>query len=63
MQRLRLLGDIVHVGAILVFLAVVSIKGNASGLSLKSQYLYLCSYMMRYIDLFFLPIIPSTIPP
>ena len=35
-----------------MFLAIVGIKGNASGISLKSHTLYLLVFVARYVDLF-----------
>ena len=47
-----LLGDGMHVLSVILFLAIVGIKGNGSGVSLKSQVLYLLVFLARYVDLF-----------
>jgi ER lumen protein retaining receptor len=47
-----LLGDGVHALSVIMFLAIVGIKGNGSGISLKSHVLYLLVFLTRYLDLF-----------
>ena len=48
----RMLGDGMHALSVLMFLVIVGVKGNGSGISLKSQVLYLLVFMSRYLDLF-----------
>lgn len=48
----RLLGDYLHAASILVILVIVGSKGNGFGISLKSHYLYLAVFCLRYLDLF-----------
>lgn len=47
----RLLGDALHCLGILGFIIIVVWKGNAAGVSLKSQQLYLLVFLLRYVDL------------
>ena len=47
----RLFGDIMHAIGVVLFLVIVGVKGNGSGVSLKSQVLYLLVFVARYADL------------
>jgi ER lumen protein retaining receptor len=50
MHVYRYLGDFSHAISVLLFLVIVGIKGNGSGVSLKSHYLYLIVFLTRYLD-------------
>lgn len=52
MHTFRLLGDFFHAASIILFLVIVGVKGNGAGVSLKSQYLFLLTFFLRYLDLF-----------
>jgi ER lumen protein retaining receptor len=52
MNAFRLLGDIIHVVAIVILLHKIFVVKNAQGLSRKTQELYLMVYVTRYLDLF-----------
>jgi ER lumen protein retaining receptor len=47
----RLLGDLLHAASIVLFLVIAAIKGNGSGISLKTHLLYLLTFLTRYLDL------------
>ncbi|KAF2826448.1 ER lumen protein retaining receptor [Ophiobolus disseminans] len=54
----RILGDLSHLFSILILLHKMKTSSSASGISFKSQFLYLIVYITRYIDLlwtFYLP--------
>ncbi|KAH7117926.1 er lumen protein-like protein retaining receptor [Dendryphion nanum] len=48
----RILGDLSHLLSILILLQKMKSSSSASGISFKSQFLYLIVYITRYIDLF-----------
>lgn len=49
---IRLLGDFLHVASVGIFLGLLGWRGNAAGISLKSQQLFLLTFVMRYLDFF-----------
>jgi ER lumen protein retaining receptor len=51
MNKLRIVGDVCHTFSVVVFYAIARCRGNAAGVSLKAQELYLLVFVMRYIDL------------
>jgi hypothetical protein len=51
MHTFRLLGDFFHAASIIIFLVIVGVKGNGAGISLKSQYLFLLTFFLRYLDM------------
>jgi ER lumen protein retaining receptor len=51
MNKLRLVGDEIHAASVLWFFVIARCKGNAAGMSLKAQELYLLAFVMRYMDL------------
>lgn len=53
MNIFRLLGDLLHLGSILLLLYKMVMLKNASGVSLRTQFLYVLVFITRYgIDLF-----------
>lgn len=56
---LRTLGDATHVMSILVLLVKMQRTKSCSGISLKSQILYMAVFLLRYSDLIFLLISPG----
>ncbi|KAH8678176.1 ER lumen protein retaining receptor-domain-containing protein [Xylariales sp. PMI_506] len=48
----RILGDFSHLGSILILLHKMTELNGCSGISFKSQALYLLVYITRYLDLF-----------
>lgn len=52
MNIFRLLGDLSHVLSILVLLLRLRVSKNATGISIKTQELYLLVFITRYLDLF-----------
>jgi ER lumen protein retaining receptor len=52
MNIFRLAGDMSHVLSILVLLLRLRVTKNASGISIKTQELYLLVFVTRYLDLF-----------
>ncbi|KAF2716412.1 hypothetical protein K431DRAFT_289415 [Polychaeton citri CBS 116435] len=52
MNIFRMLGDLSHLASILILLAKMKSSSSASGISFKSQFLYLIVYCTRYLDLF-----------
>jgi ER lumen protein retaining receptor len=52
LNAFRLLGDLVHVVAIVILLHKIFVVQNAQGLSRKTQELYLMVFVTRYLDLF-----------
>ncbi|KAG9195774.1 hypothetical protein G6011_00895 [Alternaria panax] len=51
MNLFRLLGDLSHLLSILILLHKMKVSSSASGISFKSQFLYLIVYLTRYVDL------------
>ncbi|CAN9296897.1 unnamed protein product [Alternaria alternata] len=51
MNLFRLLGDLSHLLSILILLHKMKVSSSASGISFKSQFLYLVVYLTRYVDL------------
>ncbi|KAJ4287646.1 hypothetical protein N0V90_012349 [Kalmusia sp. IMI 367209] len=51
MNLFRLLGDLSHLLSILILLQKMKTSSSASGISFKSQFLYLIVYVTRYVDL------------
>ncbi|KAF2264294.1 ER lumen protein retaining receptor [Lojkania enalia] len=51
MNIFRLLGDLSHLLSILILLHKMRSSSSASGISFKSQFLYLMVYLTRYVDL------------
>ncbi|THY32756.1 hypothetical protein D6D01_02470 [Aureobasidium pullulans] len=51
MNIFRILGDLSHLFSILILLHKMKTSSSASGISFKSQFLYLIVYVTRYIDL------------
>ncbi|KAA6409531.1 MAG: er lumen retaining receptor [Lasallia pustulata] len=52
MNIFRFLGDMSHLISILILLRKMKTSNSASGISFKSQILYLIVYITRYLDLF-----------
>lgn len=52
MNSFRLIGDMCHLLSILVLLLRLRVTKNAVGISIKTQELYLCVFVARYLDLF-----------
>ncbi|KAI1006856.1 hypothetical protein K3495_g1360 [Podosphaera aphanis] len=52
MNLFRILGDLSHLLSILILLQKMHITKSCSGISFKSQTLYLIVYITRYLDLF-----------
>lgn len=48
----RFLGDFCHAASVILFLVIVGVKGNGAGISLKTQYMFLLVFFLRYLDLF-----------
>ncbi|KAK8200977.1 endoplasmic reticulum retention protein [Zalaria obscura] len=51
MNIFRILGDLSHLISILILLHKMKTSSSASGISFKSQFLYLIVYVTRYLDL------------
>ncbi|KAG9578517.1 putative ER lumen protein retaining receptor, partial [Aureobasidium melanogenum] len=51
MNIFRILGDLSHLFSILILLHKMKTSSSASGISFKSQFLYLVVYVTRYLDL------------
>ncbi|GIZ46785.1 hypothetical protein CKM354_000989700 [Cercospora kikuchii] len=51
MNLFRILGDLSHLASIFILLAKMKSSSSASGISFKSQFLYLVVYVTRYLDL------------
>ena len=51
-HTLSLIGDFFHATSIILFLVIVWIKGNGSGVSIKTHYIFLLTFFLRYLDLF-----------
>ncbi|TIA55100.1 putative ER lumen protein retaining receptor [Aureobasidium pullulans] len=51
MNIFRILGDLSHLFSVLILLHKMKTSSSASGISFKSQFLYLIVYVTRYIDL------------
>lgn len=52
MNFFRFAGDMCHVLSILVLLLRLRVTKNATGISIKTQELYLIVFLTRYLDLF-----------
>ncbi|KAF2858896.1 putative ER lumen protein retaining receptor [Piedraia hortae CBS 480.64] len=52
MNLFRILGDLSHLASIVILLMKMKSSSSASGISFKSQLLYLMVYITRYLDLF-----------
>ncbi|KAG5187860.1 ER lumen protein retaining receptor-domain-containing protein [Tribonema minus] len=52
MNIFRLVGDLCHLASILLLLLKLRASKNASGISLKTQELFLAVFVCRYLDLF-----------
>ena len=52
LNAFRLAGDISHVISILLLLLRLRVTKNATGISIKTQELYLIVFVTRYLDLF-----------
>jgi ER lumen protein retaining receptor len=52
MNIFRLIGDMLHLAAILILLGKMLRNRTAAGISLKTQFLYAVVFTTRYIDLF-----------
>ncbi|WPH00324.1 Hypothetical protein R9X50_00314900 [Acrodontium crateriforme] len=52
MNIFRMLGDLSHLASVLILIAKMRSSSSASGISFKSQFLYLAVYITRYLDLF-----------
>jgi ER lumen protein retaining receptor len=52
MNLFRMLGDFSHVMSIVVLLLRLRVTKNATGISIKTQELYLLVFIARYLDLF-----------
>jgi len=52
MNFFRLAGDMSHIASLLVLLLRLTQTKNASGISIKTQELYLVVFVFRYLDLF-----------
>ncbi|KPI89110.1 ER lumen retaining receptor-like protein [Leptomonas seymouri] len=53
MSMIRMLGDVLHLSAILILLSKMLRQRSAAGISLKSMQLFAIVFCTRYIDLFF----------
>ncbi|ORX89257.1 ER lumen protein retaining receptor [Basidiobolus meristosporus CBS 931.73] len=52
MNIFRLLGDLMHLASIIILLLKIQTSNSVSGISFKSQVLYLVVFATRYLDLF-----------
>lgn len=52
MNFFRLVGDMSHILSILVLLLRLRVTKNATGISIKTQEIYLVVFVTRYLDLF-----------
>ena len=52
MNIFRLIGDLLHLGAIFILLGKMLRQRSAAGISLKTQFLYAVVFTTRYLDLF-----------
>ena len=52
MNIFRFVGDMCHLGSILVLYLRLKVTKNAAGISIKTQELYLLVFITRYLDLF-----------
>ncbi|KAI5173199.1 ER lumen protein retaining receptor [Nematocida sp. LUAm3] len=55
----RTTGDVLHGLSMVILLMKMNRTRSCSGISLKSQFLYLSVYLLRYLDLIYLFIYPS----
>ncbi|KAJ2726699.1 endoplasmic reticulum retention protein [Coemansia sp. Benny D115] len=53
MNVFRLVADLLHLGSIFILIARLNQTKSCTGISLKTQALYLLVFITRYIDLFF----------
>ena len=53
MNLFRLIGDLLHLAAILILLSKMLRKRSAAGLSLKTQFLFALVFTTRYVDLLY----------
>jgi ER lumen protein retaining receptor len=53
MSLIRVFGDLLHLGAILILLSKMLRQRSAAGISLKSMELFALVFCTRYLDLFF----------
>ncbi|KAJ2782944.1 endoplasmic reticulum retention protein [Coemansia interrupta] len=53
MNIFRLVADLLHLGSIFILIARLNQSKSCSGISLKTQALYLLVFVARYLDLFF----------
>ncbi|KAF2097506.1 ER lumen protein retaining receptor [Rhizodiscina lignyota] len=51
MNIFRILADLAHLVSILILLQKMKVSSSATGISFKSQFLYLLVYVTRYVDL------------
>lgn len=58
---LRTFGDVLHVMSMLVLLFKIRNTRSCSGISLKSQILYISVYIWRYVDLIYIFIYPNVV--
>ncbi|OAG32732.1 ER lumen protein retaining receptor [Nematocida sp. ERTm5] len=56
---LRTFADVLHTLSMLILLVKMNRTKSCSGISLRSQILYLSVYVLRYLDLFYLMVYPS----
>ena len=52
MNAFRFIADMCHILSMLVLLLRLRVTKNAVGISIKTQELYLCVFVARYLDLF-----------
>ncbi|KAK3657596.1 endoplasmic reticulum retention protein [Elasticomyces elasticus] len=52
MNIFRILADLSHLASVIILIAKMRSSSSASGISFKSQFLYLVVYVSRYLDLF-----------
>ncbi|TKA40877.1 hypothetical protein B0A54_07789 [Friedmanniomyces endolithicus] len=52
MNIFRILADLSHLASVLILIAKMRTSSSASGISFKTQFLYLIVYIARYLDLF-----------
>ncbi|KAI5180140.1 ER lumen protein retaining receptor [Nematocida sp. AWRm80] len=57
----RTSGDVFHILSMAVLLTKINKTRSCSGISLKSQVLYLCVYLWRYIDIIYVFLYPSLV--
>ncbi|KAM0713881.1 hypothetical protein Q7P37_010843 [Cladosporium fusiforme] len=52
MNIFRILGDLSHLASLFILIAKMRSSSSASGISFKSQFLYMLVYVTRYLDFF-----------